>query len=27
VECRCGDEVGHGMIQFGVYGKHAKYAP
>lgn len=27
VECRCGDQVGHGMIQFGVYGKHAKYAP
>lgn len=27
VECRCGDEVGHGMIQFGVYGQHAKYAP
>lgn len=27
VECRCGDQVGRGMIQFGVYGKHAKYAP
>jgi hypothetical protein len=27
VECRCGAEVGHGMIQFGVYGKHPKYAP
>ena len=27
VECRCGDQVGHGMIQFGVYGQHAKYAP
>ena len=27
VECRWGDEVGHGMIQFGVYGKHPKYAP
>lgn len=27
VECRCGDEVGFGMIQFGVYGKHTKYAP
>lgn len=27
VECRCGDQVGHGMIQFGVYGKHARYAP
>ena len=27
VECRCGDQVGHGMIQFGVYGKHIKYAP
>ena len=27
VECRCGSEIGYGMIQFGVYGKHAKYAP
>jgi len=27
VECRCGDETGYGMIQFGIYGKHAKYAP
>lgn len=27
VECRCGDQRGHGMIQFGVYGKHPKYAP
>lgn len=27
VECRCGDQVGYGMIQFGIHGKHAKYAP
>lgn len=27
VECRCGDQVGHGVIQFGVHGKHPKYAP
>ncbi len=27
VECRCGDQLGYGMIQFGVYGKHSKYAP
>jgi len=27
VECRCGDQLGHGMIQFGVHGKHPKYAP
>lgn len=27
VECRCGDERGYGMIQFGIYGQHPKYAP
>jgi hypothetical protein len=27
VECRCGDQVGQGVIQFGVHGKHPKYAP
>lgn len=27
VECRCDGEVGYGMVQFGVYGKHKKYAP
>ncbi len=27
VECRSGDKVGYGMIQFGVHGKHPKYAP
>lgn len=27
VQCRCGDELGYGMIQFGVYGQHVKYAP
>jgi len=27
VECSCGDQLGYGMIQFGVYGKHVKYAP
>jgi hypothetical protein len=27
VECRCGDQIGHGMVQFGVYGRHPRYAP
>lgn len=27
VECRSGGQTGVGMIQFGIYGKHAKYAP
>lgn len=27
VECRCGEEIGYGMIQFGVYGQHIRYAP
>lgn len=27
VECRCDGKLGYGMIQFGVYGKHARYAP
>lgn len=27
VKCRCGEEEGFGMIQFGIYGQHPKYAP
>jgi hypothetical protein len=27
VECTCEGQVGYGMIQFGIHGKHAKYAP
>ncbi|MBU3949349.1 MAG: hypothetical protein KJ882_06110 [Proteobacteria bacterium] len=27
VECRCGNETGTGMIQFGIHGKHHRYAP
>ena len=27
VECRCGDQAGYGMIQFGIHGQHPKYAP
>jgi len=27
IECRCGDQIGYGQIQFGLYGKHPKYAP
>jgi hypothetical protein len=27
VECRCGDQTGYGMIQFGIHGQHPKYAP
>jgi hypothetical protein len=26
IECRCGNEIGYGWIQFGVFGKHPRYA-
>ena len=27
VECKCGSEIGYGMIQFSVSGKHPRYIP
>lgn len=27
IECRCGDQIGYGLIQFDFYGNHPKYAP